>query len=269
MSKKVMVINDVAGFGRCSITCCLPILSVMNYETIIVPTAILSSSTAYEGFVFEDYSDKMGQYMKHYDELGIQFDAILTGFLGSEKALSHILSYFETHPNIYRMVDPIMGDNGELYATYTPKLVGAMRELVNYAQLITPNLTELCALCDVPYSDTLEFSEIQAMCESLNIPSIVVSGIERNDKIINYIYTKGEEPMFYEREHRYPSRSGSGDIFSSIVFGEILRGSSLYAAVKRAADFIFDALERTQVLDIEPREGLAFEGLLYTLGEQV
>lgn len=267
MSKRVMVINDVAGFGRCSITCCLPILSVMDYETIIVPTAVLSSSTAYEGFVFEDYSDKMGLYMKHYDSLGLQFDAILTGFLGSEKALSHIISYFETHPTTYRMVDPIMGDNGVLYATYTPKLVGAMRELVSYAQLITPNLTELCALCDVEYRDDFSFDEIGKMCQSLEVPSIVVSGIERDGKIINYIHTKGEEPMFYEREHCYPSRSGSGDIFSSIVLGEILRGSSLYMSVKRAADFIFDALKRTQELDIEPREGLAFEGLLYTLGE--
>lgn len=269
MSKKVMVINDVAGFGRCSITCCLPILSVMNYETIIVPTAILSSSTAYEGFVFEDYSDKMGLYMKHYDELGVNFDAILTGFLGSEKALSHILSYFETHPNTYRMVDPIMGDNGKLYATYTPKLVAAMRELVGYAELITPNLTELCALCDVPYRDDIDFGEIYTMCESLNVPSIVVSGIERDGKIINYIYSKGEDPMFYEREHCYPSRSGSGDIFSSIVLGEILRGSSIFNSVKRAADFIFDALEKTQGLDIDAREGLAFEGLLYTLGEKL
>lgn len=268
MSKKVMVINDVAGFGRCSTTCCLPILSVMNYETIVVPTALLSTSTAYEGFVFEDYSDKMGLYMQHYDELGLKFDAILCGFLGSAKALSHLLNYFESHQDSYILVDPIMGDNGQLYATYTPELVEAMKQLVNKAQLITPNLTELCALCDVPYEKNIDFKQIETMCAALPTSSIVVSGIEKEGKISNFIYEKGKTSQIYERELCYPSRCGSGDIFSSVLLGELMRGKSLYEGVARSADFVFEAVKKSELEQIDKREGLAFEGLLYTLGEK-
>lgn len=268
MLRKVLVINDIAGFGRCSTSCCLPILSVMNNETIVIPTAILSTSTAYKGFIFEDYSNKMGLYMQHYDELGLHFDGVLCGFLGSVKALSHIQTYFEKHSDMYILVDPIMGDNGKLYATYTPELVEAMRKLVSYASLITPNLTELCALCNAPYREDYTFDEIEAMCISVDTPSIVVSGIEKDGKIRNYIHSKGKEPQIYARELCYASRCGSGDIFSSIVLGEIMRGCTLYDAVKTAADFVFDAIKITEEENIDQREGLHFEGLLYTLGER-
>lgn len=268
MNKRVMVINDIAGLGRCSTACCLPVLSVMGYETIVVPTAILSSSTAYKDFVFEDYSDKMPLYMEQYDRLGIYFDAILVGFLGSEKALTHILEYFENHPESLRLVDPIMGDNGVLYATYTNELVEAMRQLIKCAHIITPNLTELCALCNMPYKEDYTQIEIEKMCASLHVPTIIVSGILSNGKIGNYIYQQGEKLLIYERELRFSSRSGSGDLFSSIILGEIMRNTSLYDAVKRAADFVYDAIEKTEQEKIDSREGLAFEGLLYTLGEK-
>lgn len=266
MSKRILVINDVAGFGRCSTTCCLPVLSVMNYETVVIPTALLSSSTAYDDFVFEDYSDKMALYMEHYDSLGLTFDAILCGFLGSEKALTHLLAYFEKHPDAYLMVDPIMGDNGLLYATYNERLVEAMRELVSKAQIITPNVTELCALCKVPYHK-MTFDEMEALCASLHIPAIIVSGIEMDRKICNLIYEEGKPTLIYERELKFPSRNGSGDLFSSIVLGALMRGSSLFDSVKLAADFIYEAIEVTAKQKIDEREGLNFEGLLYTLGE--
>lgn len=151
--KRIALINDVTGFGRCSVTVQLPVISAMRVQACPLPTAILSVHTGFPHHYLDDYTEHMRPYMENWQENGLTFDAILTGFLGSEAQIDVVLeciARFKGRETIL-IVDPVMGDNGKLYSSYTPALCAKMRRLIPYADVVTPNLTEACQLLGIPY----------------------------------------------------------------------------------------------------------------------
>ena len=161
--KKIAVINDISGFGRCSIAVELPIISALKVQCCPLPTSIFSNHTGFESFFFDDYTDKMTSYMNEWIKLDLKFNGICTGFLGSEKQIrivEEFLSHFKTKENI-TIIDPVMGDYGKMYPTYTKETCMEMKKLVRYADILTPNLTEACILTDTQYHDNWSKKELE------------------------------------------------------------------------------------------------------------
>jgi pyridoxine kinase len=272
--KKIALINDVTGFGRCSIAVMAPIVSAMKIQAVTVPTAILSAHTQFPEYYFDDYTSKMHDYIQTYKDLNLNFDAIASGFLGSEEQVDIVIDFFKTFKKngTFTLVDPVMGDYGRLYETYTPSLCEKMKALVHYADILTPNLTELCTLTDVKYREEgFNDAELATMCQKLveqGPEHIVVTGIRYNSKqIMNYVYSKGEEPRIVMVDRIGGDRSGTGDVISSIIAGMYLNGHDFYASVKKAAEFVSKCLRYCEDNNVPTHWGLCFEMYLRDLME--
>ena len=182
--KKIAAINDYSGFGRCSIAVELPIISALKVQCCPLPTSILSNHTGFESFYFEDFTESMPAYIKEWEKLNLKFDGICTGFLGSHKQIEivrYFFDIFKTPDNIV-VVDPVMGDYGNLYATYTKETCEEMKKLVSYANILTPNLTEACILTGREYNAEYGNEELEIIAKQLSDmgPSkIVITGIVR------------------------------------------------------------------------------------------
>jgi pyridoxine kinase len=272
--KKIALINDVTGFGRCSIAVMAPIVSAMKIQAVTVPTAILSAHTQFPEYYFDDYTSKMHDYIQTYKDLNLHFDAIASGFLGSEEQVDIVIDFFKTFKKegVFTLVDPVMGDYGKLYETYTPSLCEKMKALVHYADILTPNLTELCTLTDVKYREEgFNDTELATMCQKLveqGPEHIVVTGIPYNSKqIMNFVYSKGEEPRIVMVDRIGGDRSGTGDVISSIIAGMYLNGHDFYESVKKAADFVSKCLRYCEDNNVPTHWGLCFEMYLRDLME--
>ena len=272
--KKIALINDVTGFGRCSIAVMAPIVSAMKIQAVTVPTAILSAHTQFPEYYFDDYTSKMHDYIQTYKDLNLNFDAIASGFLGSEEQVDIVIDFFKTFKKngTFALVDPVMGDYGRLYETYTPSLCEKMKSLVHYADILTPNLTELCTLTDVKYREEgFNDAELATMCQKLveqGPEHIVVTGIRYNSKqIMNYVYSKGEEPRIVMVDRIGGDRSGTGDVISSIIAGMYLNGHDFYESVKKAAEFVSKCLRYCEDNNVPTHWGLCFEMYLRDLME--
>lgn len=268
--KKIAVINDFSGFGRCSIAVALPIISTLKIQCCPLPTSIFSNHTGFDSFFFDDYTDKMPQYINEWKKLGLQFDGITSGFLGSKKQIEIVTQFFKdfkTKENII-IVDPVMGDYGKIYATYTKEMCEEMKKLVQYADIITPNITELCILTDTPYQEKWKISELEKMTEELSKKGpgkIVVTGIVQKEFIANFCYEKGR-PSKILRCHRVGTqRSGTGDVFSSIIAADAVNQVPFDKSVKKASDFIKKCILKSIEMDIPVTDGVCFEELLQTL----
>jgi pyridoxine kinase len=272
--KKIALINDVTGFGRCSIAVMAPIVSAMKIQAVTIPTAVLSAHTQFPEYYFDDYTSKMRDYIQTYKDLNLSFDAIASGFLGSEEQVDIVIDFFKTFKKngTFTLVDPVMGDYGRLYETYTPSLCEKMKALVHYADILTPNLTELCTLTDVKYR-TEGFSDVELadMCRKLaeqGPEHIVVTGIPYNSKqIMNFVYSKGEEPRIVMVDRIGGDRSGTGDVISSIIAGMYMNGHDFYESVKKAADFVSKCLRYCEDNNVPTHWGLCFEMYLRDLME--
>ena len=272
--KKIALINDVTGFGRCSIAVMAPVVSAMKIQAVTVPTAILSAHTQFPEYYFDDYTSKMHDYIQTYKDLNLHFDAIASGFLGSEEQVDIVIDFFKTFKKegVFTLVDPVMGDYGKLYETYTPSLCEKMKALVHYADILTPNLTELCTLTDVKYrTEGFNDAELAEMCRMLTEQGpehIVVTGIPYNSKqIMNFVYSKGEEPRIVMVDRIGGDRSGTGDVISSIIAGMYLNGHDFYESVKKAADFVSKCLRYCEDNNVPTHWGLCFEMYLRDLME--
>ncbi|SEQ00779.1 pyridoxine kinase [Lachnospiraceae bacterium RM5] len=272
--KKMALINDITGFGRCSVAVTSPIISTMKIQAVAVPTAILSAHTQFEEYFFDDYTPKMKEYIQTYKNLNLDFDGIATGFLGSKEQVDIVIDFIKTFKkeNTMVLVDPVMGDYGKLYETYTKKMCDKMKNLVQYADILTPNLTELCTLLDIDYGNG-EFSieEIGKMCMELagkGPEHIVVTGIPFHKKqIMNYIYSKDEEARIVMVDRIGVDRSGTGDVISSVIAGKYLNGHSFYDSVKIAASFASKCIKYCEENQVPEHWGLCFEMYLKDLLE--
>ncbi len=261
MQPSIAIINDISGYGRCSVTVALPILSVMKIQCGVIPTAILSNHTEYPEYSILDFTPHMSDYIAHWKHLNFTFDGVYTGFLGSKEQIAIITQLFESFSFRQKIVDPVMGDHGTIYDSYTPDMCEAMKELVAHATLTTPNLTELCILTGNAYHEDLSASKIQAMCEQLaatNNQQIAVTGIEHDGKIGNAIYENGHFEILYG-EKVFPLRPGTGDVFASILSGCSLHNTQLHDAVQLASTFIHTCLVSSAAMNIPINDGVCFE----------
>ena len=241
--KKIAVINDFTGFGRCSIAVALPVISMLKVQCCPLPTSIFSNHTGFKSFFFDDYTEKMPAYIQEWKKLGLQFDGISSGFLGSKEQIHIVTKFFQefkTEQNLI-VVDPVMGDYGKTYSTYTPQMCEEMKKLVSYADILTPNVTEACILTDTTYKERFTMAEYKKMTETLceKGPSkIVISGIVQGEFIANYCYERGQEPKIVRSHKVGTQRSGTGDIFAAIIAADAVNGVPFEESVRKASRFI-------------------------------
>lgn len=282
--RRIAAIHDFSCVGRCALTVVIPTLSVMGYQTIPLPTALLSSHTGgFEGLYFRDLTADMHHISAHFDRLSMTFGSIYTGFLGSEEQISMVREFIkrfgstpdETGKAPLILIDPVMGDDGVLYATYTQALAEGMRELSTHAEVLTPNLTEACFLTDTPYLDTATFSEgeveeyVLSLLEKLSHicrGKIVVTGISLSGGFVANAGRDSDGRIFWvKRMCQDISYPGTGDIFASVLLGALMQGDDFEAACTRAADFIVLLITESQKIDTPVRMGVALEAHLGAL----
>lgn len=273
---RVCAVHDLSCFGRCALTVVLPTLSVMGVQTVPLPTALLSTHTGgFEGMSFLDLDGEMLDISRHFDRLGIEFDAIYTGFLGSAAQIETVSRLIDRFGSVgcTVFVDPVMGDDGTLYSTYTDKLMHGMKRLCKKADIITPNLTEACFLTGVPYRETDALSEndarafAQTLCEKLRelfSADIALTGIHyENGMIATCGLTNGF--FFHGRKRVGRNYPGTGDLFASVMLGRLLGGAEFPAAAGYASDFIGRVIEYSEESGEPARDGVVFEPLLSEL----
>ena len=269
---KVACINDLSGYGRCSLTTALPVLSVMGVQACPVPTAVLSKHTGFPQYSFTDLTADLPAYLRSWNDL--RFDMIYSGFLGSEQQMGILRQFFTfqkaQNPACQILLDTVMGDDGKLYSTYTQALCDSMRELVAHADIITPNVTEACLLTNTAYhGEFLHTAEAVSLAEkllALGCKAVVITGIVREDMICNLTYT-GEEPSFSVIHRTKCLFSGTGDLFASVLCGALANHKSLSDAVAAAGNFLSEVTQYTLRQGTPAEEGVLFEPLLRKLVE--
>jgi pyridoxine kinase len=266
--KKIAVINDFSGFGRCSIAVALPVISAMKIQCCPLPTSIFSNHTGFESFFFEDYTDRMQRYADEWKKLDLRFSAISSGFLGSKEQIQIVLRFFRDfgEEDTIIVVDPVMGDYGKPYPTYTQEMCEEMKKLVSCADILTPNLTEACILTDTPYHEEKwrmrEIRELARKLSAMGPDKVVITGIIQGDFIANYCYEKGQEGKI-RRTHRVGTqRSGTGDIFAAIIAADAVNGVPFQDSVRKASLFIKKCIEKSIEMDLPLTDGVCFEEVL-------
>lgn len=268
MVPRLAMINSFAGFGRCSTTVSLPVISAMGVQVCPVPTSVLSNHLAYPKHSFLDFTPHMNEYLKVWKELAFTFDGLYCGFLGNVDQIKVVKDFIDSFAPKFFLLDPVMGDNGRTYSSVTVQHVAALRKLLRMATLITPNLTEACLLSDMPYHEgAFSDRELRTLCEQLaSICSgdIVITGIPGEASVKNIIWQKGtyttlETPLAGGSHH------GTGDIFASILAADSLFGRDLVSSVKKAADFISTCIAGSEEAGVPEKEGVLFEKYLHYL----
>ncbi|HIZ43983.1 MAG TPA: pyridoxamine kinase [Firmicutes bacterium] len=269
--KKMAVINDISGFGRCSITVAMPIISVMGIQCCPVPTSIFSNHTAYPDYFFDDYTDKMPAYISKWKKLGLEFEGIYSGFLGSGEQIDIVRKFIQDFrtDRTRVIVDPVMGDWGRPYATYTDDMCREMKRLAEYADILTPNLTEACILTDTVYEEghwpVKRIADMAEKIQEMGPDKVVVTGIRQGDFVANLVCEKGEKPRVL-RSHRVGTeRCGTGDVFSSIIAADAVNGVPFADSVKKASAFVKKSILLSEERGIPREDGVCFEELLRTL----
>ena len=282
---RLAMINDIAGFGRCSTTVSLPVISVMKVQVCPVPTSVLSNHLGFPLCHFDDYTSHMRDYIKVWKELGLTFDGLYCGFLGNEEQINIVREFVEMFRPPLFLLDPVMGDHGRAYSSITETHVQKMKELLPLADIITPNITEACLLTGTPWKDgEWTMQELSGLCERLadicqqesvtsgeastgttaNGASIVITGIRQGDSLVNFlwddgVYTTVSTPI------AGASRPGTGDIFASILAADAVRGETLLSSVQKAANFVGLCIAGSEKAGTPVQEGVVFEKYLAAL----
>ena len=269
MLKKVAAINDLSGIGKCSLSVAIPILSALKVQCCPFPTAILSSQTGFSQYTFLDLTNEMEQYSNTWKKLNLNIDTIYSGFLGSSSQIDIVRNFIKSNPHAFVIVDPVLGDNGELYPIFNNDTCTKMKDLVIHSNLITPNITEACLLLNKDYKDNFSEEEVITIAKKLSElgPSkVIITGIIRDNMIYNLSYDKEEDKAFtYGLEYNKCSYSGTGDIFVSIICGLITNNYDLEFAVKTASDFIYKCVSYTSKYEDDRNQGVMFEMFLNDL----
>lgn len=266
--KRVAAIHDLSGFGKCSLTVALPILSAAGIETSALPTAILSTHTGgISGYTYRDLTADMRPVMEHWKSLGIHFDAIYTGYLGSFEQLDIVKEFFDSfkRADTLILVDPVMGDNGSLYTSFTPTFATGMRRLCRKADIIVPNLTEAALLLDEPfhpgpYTPAYIESTLRKLAD-LGPGKIVLTGVSfRDDELGAATYDKANDTIDYVFTQKIPGYyHGTGDVFASALLSALMNEFSLLDSAAIAVNFTADSIRRTYKAKTDHRFGVNFE----------
>lgn len=280
--KKTAVLNDLSGFGKCSLTAAIPVLSVLGIQCCPIPSAVLTNQTGYEYYKCTDLTDMIPDYTKIWKKNNVSFDGIYSGYMTCPKQTDLFMDFLDEFykDDTILLVDPVMGDNGSTYDMYCDELLDGMKQLVKRADVITPNLTEACLLCGYDAKDILSdaredallpvASDIARKLRSLSDKNqdVIITGIKCKNDNNSYIYnlTLTERGISTNRSHLFNrSFSGTGDLFASIVCGYVLNGKDTEFAANAANSFLYKAIADTMNEDIDPNDGVNFEKYLYEL----
>lgn len=282
MMKKVAVIQDISSFGKCSLTAAIPVLSVMGVQAVPLPTAILTAQTGYPSFYCEDLTSKMDNFVDEWGKLGATFDGIHTGFVTGKEQIDNIFQFLSVfHSRETKLlVDPVMGDLGEVYKMFTGDLLDRMKELVKRADIITPNVTECCLLTGMSYEklqsyqdDTDYFKALdEAGCQLQHATgaNVIITGLnpppnDANKRYVGNMYIDADRSFYSIRDYNGKSYSGTGDLFASVIMGGMMRGQDLVESMKLAETFLAAAIEATSKEQVPREAGVNFEQFLRML----
>lgn len=274
--KKIALVNDYSGFGRCSVAVQLPIISMMHVQCCPVPTSIFSNHTGFPKFYYQDYTEHMENYINMWDELGLQFSGICSGFLGSAMQIEIVENFInkakansDKAPIV--VIDPVMGDYGKMYATLTSEMAEGMRRLVSNADIVTPNLTEACILTGQEYHENWTRRDLEGLITkvaNMGAKKVVITGIPQKSYVCNMCYDASDsEPVIrLLKTHRVgTTRSGTGDIFSAIIVADAVNNIPFEQSVRKASLFIKKCIIKAIEMDIPVTDGVPFEEVLYQL----
>ena len=267
---RVAAVHDLCGYGKCSLGIAIPALSAAGIDVCPVPTSLFSAHTKFPKFYMHDTTAMLGDYLDAWQEEGVELDGIYSGFLGSAEQVGAIRRLYREYPGALRIVDPVMGDGGEKYPTYTDEMCEAMKGLVDGANVLTPNLTEAAILTGMPYAgqnvdDAHVGRTVDALLE-MGAKSVVLKGIVRpGEKVIrNYVAMAGEDgaPEEVASELLPFMLHGTGDLFASGLTAAIFCGRNLRAAVEFAGTLVRDAMAITRDQPNYELRGVSFESVL-------
>lgn len=263
---RILAINDLSCVGKCSLAASLPIVSACGIECNVLPTAILSTHTGgFTGYTFRDLTEDFPPILAHWKQLGLTFDCIYSGYLGSIEQIDLVLAIkrdFLKEGGLF-IVDPVMGDNGNLYAGFTPAHVEKMKDLCRQANFILPNMTEACYLTNTPYPLHLQDAEdiLQKLQQLTSHP--IVTGIPNEKTISLFFIDENGQKRTLTHENVEGFFCGAGDVFASAFVGSIMRGKSISSAVELCSDFVASVIRRSQKEVPDKRYGLNFEAEIY------
>lgn len=280
--KNIALINDLSGFGRCSLTAAIPVVSAMGLQACPLPTAVLSAQTGFNSYFCDDYTDKMDIFTSEWQKMGVSFDGIQSGFLASPAQIKKVIDFldiFQKDGTVY-LADPVLGDSGNKMKAFSDSLLDGMKELVKRSSVCTPNLTELCLLSGYDYDAIVTFCESRDYNEriadaayrlinsSYGRQTVIVTGIIRQKSGSAYAgnLAVNESGTFYtETPYTGKSFSGTGDLFAAVICGAMVKGMSVADAVKKAVSFLQPAIEEASAESTDRNYGICFEKYLYVL----
>ncbi|MBR2876860.1 MAG: pyridoxamine kinase [Clostridia bacterium] len=274
--KRLVAINDVSGFGRCSLTVASPIISASGIECVCMPTAVLSTHTGgFSGYTYRDLTNDMPLITRHWKSIDLKFDAIYSGFLGSIEQIDIVKDFiknFKTDDNIL-IADPCMADLGKMYILFDENFAKKMTSLCALADIILPNITEACFMTDTEYIDGVQTKEYIEMLLNKLIDSgaknVILTGVSFEDDKIGAACMNSERHVQYYFNEKIPENyHGTGDVFASSFCGALLNGFSLYESMCVAVRFTCDCIKRTKESSPETHYGVDFErGIPFLLKE--
>ena len=267
--KRILTIQDISCLGKCSLTVALPLLSAMGVETVILPTAVLSTHTMFSGFTCKDLSDQLVSITAHWKKEQITFDAIYTGYLGTEEEIEtvkQIIRDFATEDTLV-FVDPAMGDNGKLYPAFNEHYAQKNATLCGMADVIVPNITEACFMTGLPYREEYDEAYVRELLQALTAlgcRTAILTGVSlKAGKTGAMGYDSTDGTYFMYQNDRIPTQyHGTGDIFSSVAVGALMRGLSREDAIRVAADYTARTIDVTRSNPQDPWYGVDFEATI-------
>ncbi len=269
---RVAAVHDLCGYGKCSLGVAIPVLSAAGCDVCPVPTGLFSSHTAFPGFYMHDTTNILQDYINAWKGIGVEIDAIYSGFLGAPEQVDLIRELYAMYPNALRVVDPVMADHGKVYPTYTPELCAAMAELAADADILTPNLTEAAIILGEPIGDDWagtdisdeEAHRIVAALVAKGAKHVVLKGIQREGENVIRNFVGGVDCETHELSNEYLPYMlhGTGDVYASCLLAAIMAGRTLDQAVRFAGDFTHDAMIVSAKQPNFQERGVSFELLL-------
>lgn len=275
--KRLVTIQDISCFGKCSITVALPLISSMGVECAIIPTSVLSTHTGgFKNFTFRDLNEDIPLIANHWQEYNIKFDSIYTGYLGNKKQIDYVIDFISKFRDEKTLVfvDPAMADNGKMYAGFDKEFPSHMARLCSVADIIVPNITEASFLLDIPYTEEYDEAYILDVCKKLTkmgAKKVILTGIHFGNTTQGAYFYDGEteKTYYYDRDTIDVAFHGTGDTFSSVLCAGLTRGYSIEKAIQIAVDFTVLAIQKTLPDKENHSYGVKFEECIPELIEMM
>lgn len=265
--KRILTIQDISCVGQCSLTVALPILSACGLETAILPSAVLSThSVGFRDFTFRDLTEDIPAIEHHWQQEGIRFQAVYTGYLGSARQIEMVQDICRNLlvPGGKKIVDPAMADRGELYPVFDMDFVQEMKKLVGKGDIVLPNITEASLLTDTEYREEYDEEYICSLVDGihrLGAGTVVLTGVSYDAQSTGVLVSEQGKKTYYRHELLDRGCHGTGDVYASSFVGAYMHGKTVPEAARIAADYTLACIKNT-LDDPDHWYGVKFEPLL-------